>query len=163
MLERARSALSRERTLELWEWCITSRECSVRLDKGRKSESSQNEILLYFFFNCEQFVAGEQTLLEEHIASSLNKLCSDVHRTTFQVIFAPISVQLEQVQSAPAWSSVNKQATNVAADLPDFSFAPQEYITQVSWKVVTYYSLVGKTGKIHRVRKRLYPFFYFFS
>jgi len=91
-----------------------------------------------FFFNCIQCVSGEQTLLEEHIASSLNKLCSDVHHTTFQVIFAPISVQLEQVQSAPAWSSVNKQATSVAADLPDFSFAPQEYITQVSWKVVTH-------------------------
>jgi len=32
--------LSRERTLELRQWCTTSRECSVRLDKGRKSESS---------------------------------------------------------------------------------------------------------------------------
>jgi hypothetical protein len=98
---------------------------------------------IYFFCNCIQFVAGEQTLLEEHIASSLNKLCSDVHRTTFQVIFAPISVQLEQVQSAPAWSSINKQATNVA-DLPDFSFAPQEYITQVSWKVVGKLRKIGK-------------------
>ena len=86
--------------------------------------------------------------MEEHIALSLNKLCSDVHHTTFQVIFAPISVQLEQVQSAPAWSSINKQATSVAADLPDFSFAPQEYITQVSWKVVTYISLLGKLRKI---------------
>jgi hypothetical protein len=47
-------------------------------------------------------------------------------------------VQLEQVQSAPAWSNVNKQATSVAADLPDFSFVPQEYITQVSCKVATH-------------------------
>lgn len=70
-------------------------------------------------------------LLEEHITLSLNKLCSDVHHTTFQVIFAPISAQLEQVQSASAWSSVNKPATAVSADLPAFSFAPQEYITQV--------------------------------
>ena len=94
----------------------------------------------FFIFNCIHCVSGEQTLLEEHIALSLNKLCSDVHHTTFQVIFAPISVQLEQVQSAPAWSSV-KQATGVAADLPDFSFAPQEYITQVSWKVVTHITI----------------------
>jgi len=35
-----RSSLSRERTLELRQWCTTSRESSVRLDKGRKSESS---------------------------------------------------------------------------------------------------------------------------
>jgi hypothetical protein len=75
--------------------------------------------------------SGEQTLLEEHITVSLNKLCSDVHHTTFQVIFAPISMQLEQVQFAPAWNSANKPAVTVAADLPDFSFAPQEYITQV--------------------------------
>jgi hypothetical protein len=75
--------------------------------------------------------SGEETLLEEHITLSLNKLCSDVHHTTFQVIFAPISTQLEQVQFAPAWNSSNKQAMTVASDLPDFSFAPQEYITQV--------------------------------
>ena len=102
------------------------------------------------FFNCIQRVTGEQTLLQEHTASSLNKLCSDVHHTTFQVIFAPISVQLEQVQSAPAWSSVNKQATSVAADLPDFSFAPQEYITQVSWKVVTHITVwIRKPTRCH--------------
>jgi len=33
-------ALSRDRTLELRQWCTTSWKCSVRLDKGRKSESS---------------------------------------------------------------------------------------------------------------------------
>ncbi|KDR16116.1 conserved oligomeric Golgi complex subunit 7 isoform X3 [Zootermopsis nevadensis] len=80
---------------------------------------------------------GEETLLEEHITQSLNKLCSDVHHTTFQVIFVPISVQLEQVQSAPAWSNANKQAATVAADLPDFSFAPQEYITQIGQYLMT--------------------------
>ena len=39
--------MSRERTLELWQWCTTSWEHSVRLRKGRKSESLQNETLLY--------------------------------------------------------------------------------------------------------------------
>jgi len=32
--------VSRERMLELWQQCTRSRECLVRLDKGRKSESS---------------------------------------------------------------------------------------------------------------------------
>jgi len=36
----ARSAVSREWTLEFRQWCTRSRECSVRLDEGRKSESS---------------------------------------------------------------------------------------------------------------------------
>jgi hypothetical protein len=31
--KRGRSALSRERTLELRQWCTTSRQCSVRLDR----------------------------------------------------------------------------------------------------------------------------------
>lgn len=105
----------------------------VQFKKLLLSSGGQNE--LDTLVSCIQ--GGEQTLLEEHIASSLNKLCSDVHHTTFQVIFAPISVQLEQVQSAPAWSSVNKQATSVAADLPDFSFAPQEYITQIGQYLMT--------------------------
>jgi len=34
--KRAGSALSRERTLELRQWCTTIRECSVRLNKGLK-------------------------------------------------------------------------------------------------------------------------------
>ena len=58
--KRARSALSRERKLELRQWCTTSRECSVRLDKGRKSESSQNEpsqkeTLLYYPTNAKWY------------------------------------------------------------------------------------------------------------
>jgi len=49
--KRARSAWSRERMLELQQWCTRSRECLVRLNKGHKSESSlsepsQNETLL---------------------------------------------------------------------------------------------------------------------
>nr|CAD7420510.1 unnamed protein product [Timema poppensis] len=68
--------------------------------------------------------------LLEFIALPLKKLCSDVHHTTFQVIFAPISSQLDLVQSAPAWSATSKQAVTVTPDLPDFSYVPQEYITQ---------------------------------
>ena len=45
--KRARSSISRERTLELRQCCTKCRECLVRLDKSRKSESSQNETLLY--------------------------------------------------------------------------------------------------------------------
>ena len=35
--KRARSALSKERMLELQQWCTTSRECSAQLDKGHKN------------------------------------------------------------------------------------------------------------------------------
>ncbi|XP_067003846.1 conserved oligomeric Golgi complex subunit 7 [Anabrus simplex] len=82
--------------------------------------------------NCIQ--EGEETSLLEPVTSLLNKLCSDVHHITFKVIFAPISMQLDQVQSAPAWSNAN---TSVTSDLPDFSFAPQEYITQIGQYLMT--------------------------
>jgi len=45
--KRARSTLSRERTLELQQWYATTWECLVRLDRSHKSELSQNKTLLY--------------------------------------------------------------------------------------------------------------------
>nr|CAD7429418.1 unnamed protein product [Timema monikensis] len=80
---------------------------------------------------------GEEMSLLEFIALPLKKLCSDVHHTTFQVIFAPISSQLDLVQSAPAWSTTSKQAVTVTPDLPDFSYVPQEYITQIGQYLMT--------------------------
>nr|CAD7593363.1 unnamed protein product [Timema genevievae] len=79
---------------------------------------------------------GEEMSLLEFIALPLKKLCSDVHHTTFQVIFAPISSQLDLVQSAPAWSATSKQTVTVTPDLPDFSYVPQEYITQIKDEMV---------------------------
>lgn len=78
------------------------------------------------------FPGGEEYVLKS-VLSAIEKLCGDVHRTTFAVILAPITVQLNLVQSAPAWcASVNKTPAALTLDLPDYSFAPQEYITQVS-------------------------------
>ncbi|PNF30976.1 Conserved oligomeric Golgi complex subunit 7 [Cryptotermes secundus] len=105
----------------------------IQFKKLLLSSAGQKELDALF----SSMQEGEQMLLEEHITLSLNKLCSDVHHTTFQVIFAPISVQLEQVQSASAWSSVSKPATAISADLPAFSFAPQEYITQIGQYLMT--------------------------
>lgn len=77
------------------------------------------------------FLGGEQYVLKS-VLSAIEKLCGDVHRTTFAVILAPITVQLNLVQSAPAWcASVAKSSVTLTLDLPDYSFAPQEYITQV--------------------------------
>jgi len=68
---------------------------------------------------------------------SIQKLCSDLHHTTYEVIFAPIFTQLLLVQKAPAWSSDTSKISNLSSDLPDYSFAPQEYITQVGQYLMT--------------------------
>ncbi|KAK7872478.1 hypothetical protein R5R35_014269 [Gryllus longicercus] len=76
----------------------------------------------------------EETHLLEAVVQQVNKLCSDVHHVTFQVILAPVTLQLQQVSTAPTWCNTS---TSVTSELPDFSFAPQEYITQIGQYLMT--------------------------
>uniref|UniRef100_A0A1B6JSV6 Conserved oligomeric Golgi complex subunit 7 n=2 Tax=Homalodisca liturata TaxID=320908 RepID=A0A1B6JSV6_9HEMI len=74
-------------------------------------------------------LSGEQSTLLESVITALEKLCRDVHFTTHQVILAPISAQLER------WT-VDSSDTS-APDLPDYSFTPQEFITQIGNYLMT--------------------------
>jgi len=56
----------------------------------------------------------------------LEKICKDVYQTCFLSIFTPVSSLLEAVPNAPAWKT-----KTLTSDLPDYSYAPQEYITQI--------------------------------
>ncbi|XP_012242067.1 conserved oligomeric Golgi complex subunit 7 [Bombus impatiens] len=94
--------------------------------------SSQNELENL----TASFQKEEETILDP-IIKSIHKLCSDLHRATYEVIFAPIFTQLLSVQKAPAWSTEINKMTHLSADLPDYSFAPQEYITQVGQYLMT--------------------------
>lgn len=81
------------------------------------------------------FQKEDKTILDS-IVKPIHKLCSDLHHATYEVIFAPIFTQLLLVQKAPAWSAeANK--IHLSSDLPDYSFAPQEYITQVGQYLIT--------------------------
>lgn len=74
---------------------------------------------------------GTQLSFLDHVNTEFTKLCSDIHHTTYQVVLAPILVQLDTVKASKMWSqSINSTLHN--SDLPDYSFSPQEYITQVS-------------------------------
>lgn len=75
---------------------------------------------------------GTQLLLLDHVNTEFQKLCSDLYYTTYQVIFAPISTQLENVR----YINDEKEANIHNSELPDYSFSPQEYITQVCNNVV---------------------------
>lgn len=72
---------------------------------------------------------GTQLSLLDSVTTEFSKLCIDIHHTTYQVVFAPISVHLDIVQNAQTWSQFDGSTMH---DLPDYSFAPQEYITQVN-------------------------------
>ncbi|XP_036140940.1 conserved oligomeric Golgi complex subunit 7 isoform X1 [Monomorium pharaonis] len=82
------------------------------------------------------FQREDKTILDS-IIKSIQKLCTDLHHITYEVIFAPIFSQLLLVQKAPAWSQETNKMSNLSSDLPDYSFAPQEYITQVGQYLMT--------------------------
>lgn len=73
---------------------------------------------------------GTQLSLLDHVTTEFNKLCADVHHTTYQVVFAPISAHLEVVSLPKTWANFANSGVNTS-ELPDYSFSPQEYITQV--------------------------------
>lgn len=70
---------------------------------------------------------GTELSLLDHVNTEFNMLCADLHHTTYKVIFAPISTQLDQVK----YINVDNNSDMSNMDLPDYSFSPQEYITQV--------------------------------
>lgn len=73
---------------------------------------------------------GTQLLLLDQVTTEFNKLCSDIHHTTYQVVYGPISLQLDIVQSPAVWEQFASSSLH-NSDLPEYSFSPQEYITQV--------------------------------
>ncbi|KAH0950272.1 hypothetical protein HN011_010098 [Eciton burchellii] len=119
-------------------------EVNNKLQSTNGSTFCQYKKLLLTASGCadlENLVASfqreDKTILDS-IVKSIQKLCSDLHHTTYEVIFAPIFTQLLLVQKAPAWSSdTASKMSNLSSDLPDYSFAPQEYITQVGQYLMT--------------------------
>ncbi|XP_974190.1 conserved oligomeric Golgi complex subunit 7 [Tribolium castaneum] len=77
---------------------------------------------------------GTQLSLLDHVNNEFSKLCSDIHHTTYLVIFAPISLHLDVVQVPKTWAQF---ANSMHNDLPDYSFTPQEYITQIGQYLMT--------------------------
>lgn len=73
---------------------------------------------------------SENTQLEElkPVFNNVKDLCQDVYNTTYRVIFEPISLTLNSIGPTLAWET---RKGGSLADLPDYSFVPQEYITQI--------------------------------
>ncbi|KAF2904970.1 hypothetical protein ILUMI_01213 [Ignelater luminosus] len=79
---------------------------------------------------------GTQLSLLDHVTVEFSKLCSDIHYTMYQVVFTPIPLQLASIQNPKLWAQVN-DALLGNTDLPDYSFSPQEYITQIGQYLMT--------------------------
>ena len=77
------------------------------------------------------------TPLFKHIQST----CADLQNCTFNILFYPVKEQLSQVSSETmleqVWTSADAGADTMEPDMPDFSFSPQEYITQIGQYLMT--------------------------
>lgn len=79
---------------------------------------------------------GTQLSLLDHIIVEFSKLCIETHHTMYEVVFAPISLQLQVLQKPKTWTNIQESFPG-NADLPDYSFSPQEYITQIGQYLMT--------------------------
>ena len=66
--------------------------------------------------------------------------CEELQSSTFAILFHPIQEQISVVNSAQMLESVWKTASagsdSREPDMPDFSFSPQEYITQIGKNLI---------------------------
>jgi len=81
---------------------------------------------------------GSATPLLQQSISLLSSTCSDLQKTTFSIMFHPISSQLELIPTLSTWvATTTGQGTLNTTDMPDFSFSPSEYITCVGEYLMT--------------------------
>uniref|UniRef100_A0A182LRU9 Conserved oligomeric Golgi complex subunit 7 n=1 Tax=Anopheles culicifacies TaxID=139723 RepID=A0A182LRU9_9DIPT len=67
----------------------------------------------------------------------MKRTCEDIHDTMLQIAFSPITKhfkQIEPVSTSPAGTTVGSTAMDA---LPDYSYAPQEYITLICQYLLT--------------------------
>merc|ERR1712210_195657 len=81
---------------------------------------------------------GAVTPLLQQSVSLLSAACSDLQKATFNIMFHPISCQLELVPGLELWAAqTTGEGTMESSTLPDFSFSPGEYITCVGEYLMT--------------------------
>lgn len=95
----------------------------MRLEFYSKKKKYVVFIVTIFFF----LDGSDQCMLGE-VMKKLTKLSSRANQCTLDVMMAPVLMQLQSAQSA--WNA----SSNFTQQLPDYSYAPLEYITQVSLK-----------------------------
>ena len=89
------------------------------------------------YSNVTSSVGASNAMLASCV-STLSSVCSDLQKTTFSVMFHPVSVQLEMIPGLDTWSARTSGQSSVdTADMPEFSLSPSEYITCVGEYLMT--------------------------
>ncbi|XP_037073174.1 conserved oligomeric Golgi complex subunit 7-like [Pollicipes pollicipes] len=83
----------------------------------------------------DQVADGDTVTLLEPCHRVLDTTNEEVQRVAFYAMFSPIQSQLRALEAAD-WEG-RGPGGSLSADLPDFSYTPQEYITQVGQYLMT--------------------------
>ena len=77
------------------------------------------------------------SMLQESM-TTLSGVCSELQKTTFSVMFHPVSTQMEVIPGLETWlSRTSGQSSVDTVDMPEFSLSPSEYITCVGEYLMT--------------------------
>jgi len=81
--------------------------------------------------------AGSATPMLHQALGLLAAACADLQKTTFAVMFHPVSAQLELVPGLQAWGAATSGQGTLETAMPEFSYSPSEYITCVGEYLMT--------------------------
>lgn len=95
----------------------------------RKAEVNELKRLAGAIEENHEAGSGLFNVFKKVVEETINPICASVHETTLLSIFGPIEGHLKDI--APPEDVMHGE------DLPDYSFAPQEYITQVGQYLMT--------------------------
>lgn len=94
--------------------------------------------------------------------------CEDLQSSTFAILFHPIKEHLFTVDSSQmletVWISSSAGLNAKEPDMPDFSFSPQEYITQIGQYLMTLpqhlepYMTNENPALARALKERVFPF-----
>ncbi|XP_043223970.1 conserved oligomeric Golgi complex subunit 7-like [Amphibalanus amphitrite] len=84
----------------------------------------------------DRVAEGDSLVLLEPCHRLLDSTNEEVQKVAFRAMFAPIRSQLKAVETVD-WEGRGGAGASLSADLPDFSYTPQEYITQVGQYLMT--------------------------
>ena len=88
-------------------------------------------------FNIENLFSGSHYPIVGELLKCVTRLCEDLQASTFSILFHPVREQLVTVSSPSmverVWTSASAGSGSQGNDMPEFSFTPQEYITQVCY------------------------------
>jgi conserved oligomeric Golgi complex subunit 7 len=77
-----------------------------------------------------RLLANESTVVFESLANPIDLVVKDSHQMLLRLIFAPIETFFKKLE-------INNSDSDSTTDLPDYSFTPHEYITEIGQFLLT--------------------------